>query len=283
MARGGHGPAGHHTRGGAWRAVCWALVAGILAPTTATAGAQGATIAEVRVEREGRAIADPAVLALIETAVGEQVSAREVRETIAHLVGLGTFEDVRVEQETLPGGGVRLRYVLVPAHPIDRIEFEGQSGVAESDLRRVVVDQFGVAPRATQAGSAQQALVRALRDRGYPQATAEPRITETHNPDRATLTFAINAGPRAVITDLRLALTDEGPPPALIEQPDVQRGEPYEKAGVDRALQRWADRMRGRGYYEARASHGALFLPEGAVVSIRSAHRCSARSTPAFS
>jgi outer membrane protein assembly factor BamA len=266
MARVGRGPGGHLTRDVARTAVCWALAA--WPGTPPPAAAQTATIAEVRVEREGRVVIDAAVLALIETAVGEPLSAREVRETIAHLVGLDAFEDVRVEQEALPTGGIRLRYVLVPAHPIDRIAFEGSLGASESDLRRVVVDQFGVAPRATQAGNARQALVRALRDRGYPQATVESRLAETHNPDRATLTFTVKAGARATIVDLRLAVTDEGSPSALLEQPDVRRGEPYDKAQVDRALQRWADRMRAGGHYEARASHGVLFLPDGAVVSI---------------
>lgn len=267
MDWGGRGPVGRLIRDVAWPAVGWALAAAIVAPTAAAA--QTGTIAEVRVEREGRPVADPAVLSLIETAVGEPLSAREVRETIAHLVGLDAFEDVRVEQEALPGGGIRLRYVLVPAHPIDRIAFEGQLGAGEADLRRVVVDQFGVAPRATQAGNAQQALVRALRDRGYPLAAVQFRIVESHDPDRATLTFTVNAGARATIVDLQITLADEVPRPGgLIEQPDIQRGEPYDKAEVDRVLQRWADRMRARGYYEARASHGALFPPDGAAVII---------------
>ena len=47
-----------------------------------------------------------------------------------------------------------VRYVLVPAHPIDRVAFEGALGVDEGDLRRLVVDQLGPTPRAAQAGSA---------------------------------------------------------------------------------------------------------------------------------
>ena len=50
---------------------------------------------------------------------------------------------MRVLQETTPSGGVLIRYVLVPAHPIDRVAFEGALGVDEGDLRRLVVDQLG--------------------------------------------------------------------------------------------------------------------------------------------
>ena len=37
---------------------------------------------------------------------------------------------------------------------------------------------------------------------------------------------------------------------------------------MDRELQRWTDRLHARGYYEARASHGVLFPPDGAVLSV---------------
>ena len=54
----------------------------------------------------------------------------------------------------------------------------------------------------------------------------------------------------------------------MVETPDLRRGTPYDRAAVERELQRWTDRLRARGYYEARASHGVLFLPDGAVVSV---------------
>ena len=152
------------------------------------------TITQVVVEREGRVVTDPFILSLLETTPGEPLSMRDVRETIAHLIGLDAFEDVRVLQEKAPSGGVLIRYVLVPAHPIDRVEFEGALRVDEDDLRRLVVDELGPTPRAAQAGGATEALKRALRDRGYPQAEVVARVQETHNPDRATLVFAVNAG-----------------------------------------------------------------------------------------
>ncbi len=252
-------------RRGPWK-VAAAVVLGLMVSRQATG--QGATIGEVRVEREGELVTDPGVLSLIETTAGEPFSRSDVRDTIAHLMGLNVFEDVRVEEEPLPSGAVRLRYVLVPAHPIDRLRFEGMTGVSEGDLRRVVLDQSGATPRATQADSARQALLRTLRDRGYPQATVAVKIEETHHPDRASMVFTVQAGIHAVVVDLRITLADAGASTALVEQPDLTRGAPYDKATVDRVLQRWTDRMRARGYYEARASHGVLFPPDGAVVSV---------------
>ena len=48
----------------------------------------------------------------------------DVRESIAHLFSIGRFEDVVVHADAA-GSGVALRYELVPAHPIERIEFAG--------------------------------------------------------------------------------------------------------------------------------------------------------------
>src|SRR6187549_2843616 len=84
----------------------------------------GQPIVEIQLDQEGRVVNDPAVLRLIETRVGDRLAIRSVRETIAHLMALGRFEDVRVESEPV-GNGVRVTYVLMPRHPIDRIEFVG--------------------------------------------------------------------------------------------------------------------------------------------------------------
>jgi outer membrane protein insertion porin family len=240
----------------------------LLVPASLTAQtAPSLPIAQVVVEREGRVVTDPFILGLLETMPGEVVSMRDVRETVAHLIGLDAFEDVRVIQETTPSGGILIRYVLVPAHPIDRVAFEGPLGLDEGELRRVV-QTLGPTPRAAQAGGATELLKRTYRDYGYPQAEVTPRVEETHNPDRATLIFAVKTGPRALIQDLRIVHADGGDGVPLIETPDLRRGTPYDRAAVDRELQRWADRVRARGLYAARARHGVLFLPDGAVVSV---------------
>ena len=245
-----------------------ALLLCLASPALLSAQTEAPTIAQVVVEREGRVVTDPFILGLLETTPGETLSMRDVRETVAHLIGLDAFEDVRVTQEARPSGGVLVRYVLVPAHPIDRVAFEGALGVDDGELRRLVQDQLGPTPRAAQAAGATELLKRTYRDRGYPQAEVTPRVEETHNPDRATLIFAVKAGPRAPIQDLRIVHADGGDGVPVIETPELRRGTPYDRAGVDRELQRWADRVRARGYYEARASHGVLFLPDGAVVSV---------------
>ena len=106
------------------------------------------------------------------------------------------------------------------------------------------------------------------RERGYPSASVSGEVVESHDPDRATLVIAIQSGPRPPIVDVQLTQLDAEAQGLLTERPAIKLGVPYDKPAMDRELQRWADRMHGRGYYEARASHGVLFPPDGAVLSV---------------
>jgi len=223
---------------------------------------------EVRAEREGRAVTTPAITSLIETSVGRPLLMREVRETIAHLVNLNLYDDVRVLSEPSGGGGVRLIYRLVPIHAVDRVEFRGMLGLPEGDLRRAVDAGFGEIPRAAQAESVAALLRTLYREHGYPMATVSGEVVETHEPDRATLVMNVQSGPRPPVVDVQLTQLDADAQGLVDERPTLRTGVPYDKAAVDRELQRWTDRMRGRGYYEARASHGVLFPPDGAVLSV---------------
>jgi outer membrane protein assembly complex protein YaeT len=228
------------------------------------ADAQAPLITELRVEQEGRPVTDRLIAGLIETTVGEALSMREVRETITHLTSLNRFEDVQVFQEP-SGAGIRLRYVLVPLHPVDRVEFRGTLGLPDDELRRVLTDRFGPVPSAGRAGEVADALRALYRERGYAAAQVTARIEETHAPDRATMVLEVQAGPRASVarvevdeidsTDQRVAPGDIG----------VQVGDPYDTAAILQALERYAAALRARGFYEARAVHTTTFGPDGSA------------------
>ena len=108
--------------------LAWVLVICAVAPRLVYAQATP-VVTEIRVEQEGRLVDDRVISSLIETRTGEPLSMRDVRETLSHLTSLNRFEDVQVFQEAA-GAGVRLRYVLLPLHPVDRIEFRGVLGKA---------------------------------------------------------------------------------------------------------------------------------------------------------
>ena len=219
-------------------------------------------IADVRIEQEGRPLDDRALLRLIETTPGERLSMQEVRETLSHLTSLNRFEDVQVFQEPAPGG-IRLRYVLFPLHPVDRIEFRGTLGLPEREIRRVITERFGTAPPATRVDEVTAALRGLFAERGYPAARITPRLEETHEPDRATMAFEIAAGARATIGRVEVDEVDAGDRRVAPGDVGIRAGDPYDTAAIIPALDRYTAALRARGFYEARAVHTPTFEPDG--------------------
>ena len=226
----------------------------------------GRTIVDVVIEEEGQRVSDPLIYGLVQTRVGQPLSMRDVRDTFNHLDNLRRFDDIQPTAEAAPGG-VRVRYVLVPAHPIDRILFRGDVGVPEDDLRRVVTDRLGRTPSMSRADEAAALLVAAYRTRGYPAATVKPALEVSHTPHRTTLTLAINAGRRARIADVQFRNIDPDEADTAFQLPDVQKGVFYEPDKVRSALEQWEERMRSQGYYQARASVAPL-MPDDAYLTV---------------
>ena len=224
------------------------------------------SVVAVDVQQEGERVADPLILGLIETRTGMPLSVADVRETITHLISLTRYEDVQVYEDAVPGG-VRVRYMLVPVHPVDRVEFRGSPGIPDDLLRRAVVARFGSAPLASRADEIARSLQAVYRDRGYIQPTITPRIELTHKPDRASMVFDINAGPRAQITAIEIDSEDAADRAALANT-RVAVGRPYDFAEVDEQLQKYQTALRAKGFYEARATHMADFVNGGAVVRV---------------
>ena len=224
----------------------------------------GQPIVEIVVEQESVRLADPVILHLIQTRVGQPLSMVAVRQTVDHLLNLQRFDDIRPVAEAAPGG-VRLRYVVVPSHPIDRIDFSGNVALSAGDLRRILADRFGRSPNPTRGPEMVTALRAEYRRRGYPAAVVTPRVEPTHNPHRATLVFDIDAGRRARIGDVQFINIDDNP--ASFTPPQIRVGDSYDQQRIDDTLAQWVERLRAQGYYQARATHGAE-MPDDAFVRV---------------
>jgi outer membrane protein insertion porin family len=219
-------------------------------------------ITEIRVEQEGRLVDDPVINSLIETTAGQPLSMRDVRETLSHLTSLNRFEDVQVFQEEA-GTGVRLRYILLPLHPVDLVEFRGVLGLSEGDVRQAVTERFGATPPATRAEDVAETISALYRDRGYASVQVAPRIEVTHDPDRATMVFDVQTGPRATIGRVEIDRGDGGGRLGASGDIAVRAGDPYDNNAILAELDRYVADLRARGFYEARALHTTVFEPTG--------------------
>ena len=157
-------------------------------------------------------------------------------------------------------GGRRWRaraYVLVPSHPVDRVEFTGTLGVSEADLRRLLTERFGGAPA---AGRAAEAAEIAASDLSHARLSRRPR--RARGSRKRTIPIARRWSSRSTPAAARGSPTSASCSSTRMRKPAMtgiaghpgRRG-PYDAEAVDEALRDWENRLRERGYYEARASH----------------------------
>jgi outer membrane protein insertion porin family len=235
-----------------------ALLAGaVLAGVRGVAAGQypdllGQRVVSVEVDIEGVRTTDPGLADLVATAVGKPLDARDVRESIAHLMGLRRFEDVRISADAAPGG-VAIRVDLLPIHSVRRFDFRGTLGMSESRLRRAIDERFGLSPSAVRSSEVVTLLEEVYRDNGYLEARVDARSEIEHAPERTTLVFNIDAGPRLTL----FKITPEGNlPDALAQAPariGIAAGQPYDKTRIRLRLDDYVGDLKKRGYYEATA------------------------------
>ena len=268
------------------RAAALGLAGAVLLLLAAPASADigdflGKPVASVRITAEGRAVADPRLLMLIETPVGTPLSVAAVRETVTHLFALGRYEDVVVHADTA-ATGVALVYDLVPLHPIDTIRFAGaiEPGVDPRHLRRVVRERYGEAPLPANQEAIARAVAEDLHQRGYRRARVTPAVQLSHDPDRATLTLTIEPGTRTRIGVVEVAGVAADIAPPLLNELRLQPGKPYEPEAIDARVRKYEEHRRSDGFLgatarvvftldaEERVANGTLTVAPGSKVRV---------------
>src|SRR4029078_10535907 len=128
-------------------------------------------------------------------------------------------------------------YVLMPRHPIDRIEFVGRVELSQDDLRRRITERLRNSPSTTRLNEVTELLRLEYRRRGFPAAKLTPRLETTHPPDRSTLVIDVNPGPRARMLDVRVTQVDAKERSTLTEVPDIKVGDIYDENEIGRKMQ----------------------------------------------
>jgi outer membrane protein insertion porin family len=215
----------------------------------------GKPIASVRLFLEGHETADPLLIQVVETHVGATLSMAQVRESVTHLFSLGRFEDVRVDA-ALEGGRVALRYELSPLHPVTKVDFTGARapGIDFGQLRRAIADRYGTTPTVGRAADMSRTLEDVLHEAGYLHPSVTPHAELTHDPDRATVVFAIEPGARTEIGSIDIVGAPSVPPAELLKQLRLAKGGPYRRDALNTRIDDFVEGRRRKGYYEAKVT-----------------------------
>jgi len=226
----------------------------------------GQPVVEVTLVSEGRTLRDPSILDLVETEVGLPLSMRQVREGLIHLFSLGTFQDVRVAGSLLEHG-VSLEYQLVSIVVIERIDIEGDTGISLGDLRTEIADAHGVLFEASVADSVSDTLRRVYRARGFFRAQVSTRV-DGEGANR-TLRVTVQAGRRARIAQIFVTGVSSTLYVSTLSRLDLEAGQTYDGAAIDRRLLELEAELREERYYQARLSHTIDVVAGGDAVDLR--------------
>jgi len=240
--------------GAAWLAAALLTLA---RPATAdVADYLGRRIVSVALESEGRRLTDPRLLDIVETPIGQLLTMVAVRDSVSHLFSLGRYEDVRVHASTV-ADGVAIVFELLPLHPVTRIAFtglEGLHGVDEGKLRQLIAERFGASPRVGRAPDIAQLIEGDLKQLGYLGARATPATDVEHVSEESTLRFAVAAGPRAQIGAIKVEGDPAMPVPQFLAELKLSAGAPYQSEKLAARIERYVEKRRERGFFEARVT-----------------------------
>jgi outer membrane protein insertion porin family len=230
----------------------------------------GKPIVSVQLVLGGREITEPALVQAVATRVGSPLSMIEVRDSIAHLFGLGRFDDVRVDASAVDGG-VALRYELSPNHVISKIEFAGnvrRPGVDLGQLKSAVVDRFGSSPALGRVDQASLAIAGTLRERGYRNPDITPRIDVDPQSEHATLVFTINPGSRTTVGTIAVVGDPAMPQAVFLKRLGLAAGEPFEPDALNTRIASYVDARRALGYYQTRVTSAVSFADSDRVANV---------------
>jgi outer membrane protein insertion porin family len=231
----------------------------------------GQQIAGVRLERLGQIVTDARLVGLVETKAGAPLSMREVRDSVLHLFNTGLFRDVNVTAEADGAAGVTsgltLVYQLTPAQSVARYDFRGDLGLAASELRRVLVDRYGLRPTVARVQTAVATIEAHYRTAGYLNA----RVTATQEsitPETLALVMTVTSGSRARIGKVDFTGTVEPSAAALQARLGVEPGKAFDGPELQRRMARLERDLRNRGYYEATVTPAIVPRDNGQVVDL---------------
>lgn len=227
----------------------------------------GRTVTTVRVEIEARVVEEAGLAALLEVRPGAPLTDADVRESLRHFGNLGRFDAVTMSA-VAEGAGVAVLFSLTPKHPIDRLEFRGNLGLDRRALERAVIELAGGRLATIRIDAAADAVRRTLADEGFYRPSVIPSVEQAHDAHRATLVFAVDAGPRQRIG--RISVTGDSPlaPGEVIDAVGIAAGAPYRRRTIEDRLRDVSERLRARRFYEASASHFATGDAEVVDVTI---------------
>lgn len=230
------------------------LTPGPLSPLSPLDAAQAPVVAAIEVRSDAPLDGDREFEALLDISVGEPLTDIHVRRTLRNLQASGRGTEVEVYTRPAPQGGVVVVVVLRAAVQVDSVQVvasgvgglggtTGQLGLRREELADVLTQHVAQPLSEDQVLAGFYNLEKLYEERGYFDAKVHPEVAVDPATRRATVSYAVDSGPQAVVGDIVFEGTI-APFSAqdLLRQLAVKAGAGYTKSAADSSddrLQSW--------------------------------------------
>ncbi len=173
--------------------------------------------------------------ALIYTKKGDVYDEESIHRDFIALWNTGRFDDLSIEKEKGPNGGIILRFVVTERRTVHTIDYTGNKSISKSEiLDRFKDRKVNLSPESQyDPGKVQRAknvLQEYEAERGHQYATVTPQIRQVP-PGGVDITFAIDEGPKVkvghIIIDGNHAFSIERSDPRD-EEPEADRDSSFD-------------------------------------------------------
>ncbi len=230
----------------------------------------GANIIEGVDFRGQRKVPQDTLRALIYTKRGDVYDEESIHRDFTALWNTGRFDDLRIESEKGPEGGILLRFVVTERRTVHTIDYTGNKSISKSEiLDRFKERKVSLSPESQYDPGKIQRARNVLQDyeseRGHQYATVTPQIRQVP-PGGVDVIFAIDEGPKVkvgnLIIDGNTAFSDKeviramknlkpiGIPHSLLFESLFART--YDATKLDEDSERIRQFYQSRGYFQAR-------------------------------
>jgi outer membrane protein insertion porin family len=156
--------------------------------------------------RGQRRIPQDTLRALILSRKGDVYSEEAIHRDFMALWNTGRFDDLQVEKETAPDGGVVLRFIVAERRMVRSIDYTGNKSISKSEiLDRFKERKVSLSPESQfDPGKVQRAknvIQEYLSERGRQYATVTPEIRQVP-PSSVEINFKINEGPKVKVGNI---------------------------------------------------------------------------------
>lgn len=174
--------------------------AGVQEAKTVTVGDNIIEAVEFRGQRK---VPQDTLRALIYTKKGDVYDEEALHRDFISLWNTGRFDDLKIETEKGPAGGVILRFVVTERRTVHTIDYTGNKSITKSEiLDRLKERKVSLTPESQyDPGKVQRAknvLQEYEAERGHQYATVTPQIRQVP-PGGVDVTFAIDEGPKVKV------------------------------------------------------------------------------------